>query len=1038
MSQVNLNENQQQAVKYTDGDLLIIAGAGTGKTAVITQRILYLIKKAGINPSEILALTFTEKAAAEMQERIDKEMEYGYEEPWISTFHSFCDRILREDGYNIGLDGGYSLMTTAQSYIFLRKFYHDLPLNTLKPRGQVTKTLNDILKHFSRLQDEDISPEDYVEFAKKLPKHTEEERADFQKYKELSETYKMYADLKMQESKVDFGDLIILTLKLFRERPNVLEKYRKKFKYILVDEFQDTNYTQNVLVNILTLGLDESKKSEEKSKGKKKRPLLTVVGDDDQAIYKFRGAAISNILQFKETYPDAKEVVLTENYRSKQEILDASHTLISKNNPNRLEVTEKIDKKLVARATFEESEGNVVNLIAAGNESAEAEQVVEEIAKLTGFGEYATQVENAEVFDDKGQSSFVKVDNKKHPYRFSDVAILVRANAHSEQFVQALRNMGIPYKLGGSRGLYFRPEIQNLIAFLKVLVDYSDEISMYKLLAMSIWHLTPREYMDINRLAREDRRTLFEELEKLWDIKLGQEEKIEIEEIDNPLIEKIFDADAIVGVTNFLMILHNSIKRVKDNRPITEILYEFVKNSGYLDSFVSEETGDSLFAVSNIQKFFESIKRYEKDNPDTNIYEYVDFIDYCIEVGESPVVDQSELEDFNAVNILTVHGAKGLEFPVTFLVNLVAQRFPSRNMSDAIPIPEDLIKEMIDEKISPEESHIQEERRLFYVGSTRAKEKLYLSAASFYGDAKTKKKPSIFLYEILDRDVSEEFNFEKGKVSIEGYEEKENLSVVPKEVHIELMKNFSYSQLDTYELCPRKYEYAYVLRVPQKPNSALSFGTTIHNTLKDFYTLLKTSKEGIEGIVSEPTVEELLESYNKNWVRAGYDNSKHENMKKEQGEKILKKYYEKIYSNKEQPLNLEESFVMHLGESTFAGKIDRIDLVKEENGVKQVCIVDYKTGKVKSEADIKKDLQLPLYAIFVEEKLGYKVVGAQYIFLEDGVKIEVDISSKRREKAKERMVDIIENIKSRDFHAEPDMFKCSMCDYRTVCEFAKI
>jgi CRISPR/Cas system-associated exonuclease Cas4 (RecB family) len=217
----------------------------------------------------------------------------------------------------------------------------------------------------------------------------------------------------------------------------------------------------------------------------------------------------------------------------------------------------------------------------------------------------------------------------------------------------------------------------------------------------------------------------------------------------------------------------------------------------------------------------------------------------------------------------------------------------------------------------------------------------------------------------------------------------------------------------------------------------LSFGTTVHNTLKDFYSLLKTSKEGIEGIVSEPTLEELLESYNKNWVRAGYDNTKHENMKKEQGEKMLKKYYEKIYSNEEKPLNLEESFVMHLGESTFAGKIDRIDFVEEVNGVKQVCIVDYKTGKVKKEEDIKKDLQLPLYAIFVEEKLGYKVVAAQYIFLEEGVKIEADISSKRREKAKERMVEIIENIKARDFHAEPDMFKCSMCDYRTVCEFAK-
>ena len=253
MGKIALNENQQKAVQYVDGDLLIIAGAGTGKTAVITQRILHLIKKCGVKPSEILALTFTEKAAAEMQERIDDEMEYGYEEPLISTFHSFCDGTLKTEGYNIGLDGNYSLMTTAQSYIFLRKYLHDLPLKTLKPRGMVTKTLNDILKHFSRLQDEDVSPEDYLEYAKKLPKKTDAEKADFEKYNELAETYKMYSELKLKESKVDFGDLIILTLKLFRERPNVLEKYRKRFKYILVDEFQDTNYTQNVLVNILTL-----------------------------------------------------------------------------------------------------------------------------------------------------------------------------------------------------------------------------------------------------------------------------------------------------------------------------------------------------------------------------------------------------------------------------------------------------------------------------------------------------------------------------------------------------------------------------------------------------------------------------------------------------------------------------------------------------------------------------------------------------------------------------------------------------------------
>ena len=1036
MGQIKLNENQKKAVQYIDGDLLIIAGAGTGKTAVITQRILHLIKKCNVKPSEILALTFTEKAAAEMKERIDDEMEYGYEEPWISTFHSFCDGILKEEGYNIGLDGNYSLMTTAQSYIFIRKYLHDLPLKTLKPRGMVTKTLNDILKHFSRLQDEDVSPEDYLAFVKKLPKNTEAEKADFAKYNELAETYKMYSDLKLKESKVDFGDLIILTLKLFRERQNILEKYRKKFKYILVDEFQDTNYTQNVLVNILTLGLDESKKSESKSKKENQRPLLTVVGDDDQAIYKFRGAAISNILQFKETYPDATEVVLTENYRSRQEILDASHILIEKNNPNRLEITEKIDKRLVAKCLFK-ADDNIVNLITAGNETAEAEKIAEEIAKLSGYGEYAKETEKAQLFDETGQSSLVS-NQEEVPYKFSDIAILVRANSHSEAIAQALRDMGIPYKLGGSRGLYFRPEIQDIIAFMKVLIDYTDEISMYRILAMPIWKLSPREYMDINRLAREEKVPIFKELEMLWNVKLGEGKADEIAVIENNLVGKIFNAESIASITNLLIILNEAILKVKDRRPITEILYDFVKTSGYLDSFIKENTAESLFAVSNIQKFFESIRKYEKDNPNTNIYEYLDYLNYCIEVGESPVVDQLEMEDFNAVNIMTVHGAKGLEYPVVFLTNLVAQRFPSRNMSDAIPMPEDLVKEVLDKKMSPEESHMQEERRLFYVGATRAKEKLYLTAASFYGDAKTKKKPSVFLYEILDRDVTEDFYVEKRDLDIDSFEAKEETSITGADVRVQVVKNFSYSQLDTYEVCPRKYEYGYILKIPSRPNAALSFGITVHNTLNNFYALHKKAQEGIEGIVQYPTEDEMIELYEKNWVRGGYDSSKHEQLRKEQGEKILREYCRKIYSKDEKILNLEENFTVHTAEYSFGGKVDRIDLVEEVGGVKQVMIVDYKTGKVKKEAEIMDDLQLPLYAIFVEQRLGYKVVGARYIFVEEGVCIDVDLSEKRREKAKGRMEELVSKIQSKDFTADPDPFKCSMCDYRSVCEFAKI
>ena len=1049
MAQIRLNENQKKAVGYNDGDLLIIAGAGTGKTAVLTQRIIKIMNEGWAKPSEVLALTFTEKAAQEMQERVDLEMEYGYEEPVISTFHSFCDSILREDGYNIGLDGGYSLMSITHAYVFLRRYFYDLSLKTLRPRGNPTKFINDLIRHFSRLQDEDVSPQEYLEYASTLPKKNKGEKEEFVKINELAQTYKKYSDLKMENSKVDFGDLIILTLKLFRERENILAKYRERFKYILVDEFQDTNYTQNVLVNTLVLGNEETKKKtkenskrKKEKKGKERRPLLTVVGDDDQAIYKFRGAAISNILQFKETYPDAKEIVLTENYRSRQEILDASYVLIKNNNPNRLEETEKIDKKLIAKSAFQEDK-EPVRLLVANNEMEEAEKVVSEILKLTGYEEYLVEGMETQGFDDKGQASFVREQDGE--YKFSDIAIFVRANAHADSFIQALRNKGVPYKIGGSRGLYFREEIRNMIAFLRVLTDYSDEISMYRLISMSIWGLTPREYIEINKRARSKNITLFEELEELWDVKLGEGD-FEKGEIKNNIKEELtsfLSPRAIAGLSSLLERLDIAIKKIKDNRPVLEVLYDFVTESPYIKSFIQEESNDNLFAVKNINKFFELIKKYEKDNRESNIYEYVDYLNYSIEIGESPLVDQLEMEELNAVNIMTVHGSKGLEFPVVFLVNLVAQRFPSSNRPDPIPISDKLIKETMPYEVGDRELNIQEERRLFYVGATRAKEKLVLSAAYFYGDGKRKKKPSIFLNEILDRSVDDEFkekdanNLKSKELDMNVIGEESFDSIIQDPSKTNLTKRFSYSRLNLYEACPRKYEYTYILKVPQKPNAALSFGVTVHNTLRDFYSLLKQSQTGLEGITKEPIRKELVELYEKNWVSMGYESSQQEKQRKEEGIGVMKNYFDKVFNSKEKPLKLEESFEVHLGETVFTGKIDRIDLEKSKGEVKEVTIVDYKTGKEKETSDIKNDLQLPLYALFAQEKLGFKVVKAQYVYVETGKVLEVDISQERRELAKEKLLEVVELVKEGRFNATPG-YLCRYCDYNSICEYAEL
>jgi DNA helicase-2/ATP-dependent DNA helicase PcrA len=1040
MNQIRLNEKQKQAVEHKEGPLLIIAGAGTGKTMVITQRVIHIMRSKWAKPSEILALTFTEKAAEEMVERIDIEMEYGYEEPWVSTFHAFCDRVLKENGHYIGLDTNFSLMTQAQSYIFMRKHLFDFPLDIFRPQGNPTQFISDLIRHFSRLQDEDCSPKDYLDFVEALPIKTEKEKQRYAELNELAKTYEMYSKFKIEESKLDFGDLITLTLKLLRERPTVLRKYQDQFKYILVDEFQDTNYTQNILVNTLVLGKDY----------KNERDLarnLTVVGDDDQAIYKFRGAAISNILQFKERYPDAKEIVLTQNYRSRQEILDSAYRLIKHNDPHRLEVTENIDKKLVESKVFDKSDEDAVNLVVAGSDNAEAEWVAEEILRLSGHKDVEVESEGSLAFDESGQSSLIgkKDSDSEKEFNFSDFAILTRSNAQSDIFVQTLRYYGIPYKLGGQRGLYTREEIQNLISFLKILVDYTDGIAMYDLLSMDIWGISSREFVELNRLAREEHVSLFEKLEELWEVKLGEDEW-EIEQLDveeKNIVKKILSPVSISSISDFLLILDNGLKMMQKNKSIGEILYHFVTESGYIQYLLDNESNENLFKVSNIAKFFDLIKEFEKNNPQTNIYEFLDYLDYSIRVGDSPTVDQTDFDDFDGVNILTVHSAKGLEFPVVFMCNLVSNRFPTRNMSDRIPIPDELIKESISEDLDSRQEHIQEERRLFYVGSTRAQEKLYLTAAHYYGDAKRRKKPSIFLYEILDQDVDKSFS----KPDIGGTQEsaQERLSHYKGEddiletdmQDIDTTKRVSYSQLNTYEDCPKKYKYAYVLRVPSKAHASLSFGTTIHNALKDFYTLHKESKEGLEGIVEKPDEEKLLELYDMHWVSRGYDSKDHEKKRKKSGEKMLKEYYKNLYSEDQKPYRLEESFSVHVDDSVFVGKIDRIDIVDDSKEKLEVEIIDYKTGKVKNEANIKKDLQLPLYALFAEEKLGLKVVSAKYVFVEHSEVVEVDVSKEKKDKAREKVVEIIEEIKKQNFAPTPG-YLCRYCDYNTVCEDAMV
>ncbi|MBM4177321.1 UvrD-helicase domain-containing protein, partial [Candidatus Gribaldobacteria bacterium] len=330
-----LNKEQLRAVQHKQGPLLIIAGAGTGKTTVITKRIVYLIEQGLAKPEEILALTFTEKAASEMESRVENMLEIGFPELWISTFHSFCEKILRNEGLRIGLNTDFKLIQQTSAWMLLRERLSELDLNYYKPLGNPARFLHSLLAHFSKCKDQGILPENYLEYAENLKTNLTDlpENFDTEQIKEQALAYHFYQQLLLKNNFLDFGDLLNYTLLLFEKRPFILEKYQKKFKYILVDEFQDTNFIQYRLVKLLA-GSEAN---------------LTACGDDLQAIYRFRGASFANLVQFKKDFPQTAEISLTQNYRSCQAILDLAYNFIKDNDPLRNKYFQHLETKLKAQ-----------------------------------------------------------------------------------------------------------------------------------------------------------------------------------------------------------------------------------------------------------------------------------------------------------------------------------------------------------------------------------------------------------------------------------------------------------------------------------------------------------------------------------------------------------------------------------------------------------------------------------------------------------------------------------------------------------------
>jgi len=944
MEKINLNENQLKAVKHKSGPLLVVAGAGTGKTRVITERVKHLIENEKIKPQEVLALTFTEKASQEMLNRIGDVMPLGYEEPWVSTFHGFADRILKTEGLEIGLDPSYKILPTSDQWLLLRKNLFNLDLKYFRPLGNPTKFISAILKFISRLQDENISVKELKSYVKSL-KITGEEK---QRWEELSHIYEKYEEIKLKNSALDFGDLIDWTIKLFTDRPNILEKYQDQFKHVLVDEFQDTNYAQYELIKLLC-----PEKMGNRS--------LMVVGDDSQSIYKFRGAAVSNILQFKKDFKGAEMITLLENYRSSQEILDPAYKLIKNNNPDTLESKLGISKELVSQI---KEKGGETKVIKVDTLDDEIEYILRKIYEILG---------------------------KEERYTYKDIAIMARANNHLDPFVMGLRKYGLPYQLVGNRGLYDADEISDIISLLKVLTNSSDGTSLYRVLSIDSLEIP---YSEISKLLSNARKQRVD----LWEMgKTSKDERVQ----------------------NLVNIIESFQDKITKLTP-TELTHSLVHDIKYLEPLLENETTENILKIQNLNLFLRKVQNFEvnyhseyKQMP--TIIDFVEYLDLVIEAGENPA--QAEIEDIDTINLITVHSSKGLEFPVVFMVNLVSGRFPTRNRGDPIEVPDELIKETL----PTGDEHTQEERRLFYVGMTRSKKYLYLTYAENYG-GKRDTTPSGYLKETG-------IKTEKVKPDTEKQVSLFEIQKTPKKTPKKTSQGFepaylSYSQIDNYLICPLRYKYGYVLNVPTAPSHPLSFGNTIHETLKRFHTQQMFGKE--------VSLKKLLEIYEENWIPVGYLDEKHKKLRFESGKKLLENYYDENKDLKVKYVALEKSFNLKIDGIKMYGRIDRID--KHPNG--DIEIIDYKTGSLKTQKDVDKDAQMTIYALACKEALNLDPKILSFYYVEAGEKVSTERTEKHFKGIKGKIKDVIKNIKEGKFEPTPGMH-CKWCDFNQVCPFAQ-
>jgi DNA helicase-2/ATP-dependent DNA helicase PcrA len=974
---------------------LVVAGAGTGKTSVLTRRISYLIESGLAQPEQILALTFTDKAAQEMQERVDILLPLGQSMCNLMTFNAFGNAILKEFALELGLEPKFRVLSTAEQVIFLRRRLFDLPLRRYRPLGSPISCLRDLTRHISRLKDEVITPEVYLGWAEKITKVAQDsqrpdwiDRADSQR--ELAACYAAYQKLCAKDACMDYGDQIFLCLELLRSRPHVLERLRARYRYVLVDEFQDTNLAQFELVSLLV----------------EHHRQLTVVGDDDQSIYAFRGAAISNILGFQERFPDATHIVLTENYRSRQEILDAAYRLICVNNPYRLEYRNQIDKKLRAAnpdalepespeslAPFDE----VVEYHQFESLSGEADAVAERVAELVSSGFCA----------------------------YNDIALLMRGNRDADPYLRALNSAEIPYRFSGNDGLYLRMEVKLLLSYLRFLNNPKDSVSLFFVISSALYAFPLRELMALSGVANSRHEDLLDVLQRHAKETLSTEPP-----------EITLTAQGQEVLERFLNDYHTYCSEI----PVLntgQILYRFCNETGWLKLLMSGELGDSSAMVQNTSKFFDIIARIQEVEEGILLPQLVEQLDLLIESGDSPGVVEAD-PNVLAVQVLTVHSSKGLEFPVVFVVGMNEKKFPGRKRADSLEFPVALsprLKQDDNDEMTEDLAYLHEERRLFYVAVTRAKKRLWISNALETG-YKSASKRSRFVEECLGRRLHRSQTRPDLRVEEKLHRQAPiaaSLAYEPGPFPEHRVVDLSFGRIRDYLDCPLKFNYAHIMKVPVPPNGAASYGKAIHTAI---YQLL------LHRIEERPvTLEDVHQFFHQAWEPVGFLNRQHAEARYQSGLHALDRFYRDELVCPV-PIAAEQSFSVRLasgdqGGVRVKGRIDRID--RQADG--RLSLTDFKTAAIddidKANQEANESLQLHLYALAYQAEHRCLPDELRLHFVDSGIIGRCNVNQSHLERAANEIEKVNQGIRQRDYAAKPRFGACRTCAFKPICPHAQ-